>query len=71
MISKTKGESRRYKLADYFFDLSKLSFSGAGLGGLSPMFTGEISVSSVYQLIFGVVMSYTFYFYANRILKKK
>ena len=71
MVSKTKGESRRDKLADYFFDLSKLSFGGMVLGGLIPMFTGKISVDNVYLVACGIAMTYGFYIYGNRLLKQK
>ena len=73
MVSKTKSESnRREKVADYFFGLSKLSFTGAGLGGLSPLFKGgEFTIDNGYQVIFGILMTYAFYWYANRILKQK
>ena len=57
MVSKTKGESyRREKVADYFLDLSKLSFGAMVLWVFPPMFTGEIGVGNVYQLVFGAVI---------------
>ncbi len=49
--AKKRNDSRREKLAGYFFDLSKLIFAGIVIGGLTPMFSSSTSeISQVRQV---------------------
>ena len=42
MVSKFEQErDRRGKLSDYLYGVSKLFVSGVGIGGLSPLITGQ------------------------------
>lgn len=68
---KDRRNNRRDKISSYFFDLSKLSFAGMVLGGITPMFTGDVGVNNWLMMIFGAIMTYVFAAYANRILKLK
>ena len=60
---------RKEKIAGYFFDLSKLSFAGMVIGSMTPMFTNIDNGVNWYSTILGVITSYVFAFFANRILK--
>lgn len=60
---------RREKLAGYFFDLSKLIFTGLVIGGITPLFTNMTNGINWFTVILGVFSTYIFAFLANRILK--
>lgn len=50
---KEKDNTRREKLAGYFFDLSKLVFAALVLGGITPLFTNvsnEINWPTIIQI---------------------
>ena len=66
---KKKNDIRKEKIAGYFFDLSKLSFAGMVIGSMTPMFTNIDNGVNWYSTIFGVITSYVFAFFANRILR--
>ena len=57
------------KLAGYFFNLSQLTFTGTGVGGIAPILQGEFGVKNYVVIIFGIVMTIIFAGIANRILK--
>ena len=60
---------RKEKLAGYFFNLSQLTFTGTGVGGIAPILQGEFGVKNYVVIIFGIVMTFIFAGIANRILK--
>ena len=66
---KKKNDTRKEKIAGYFFDLSKLSFAGMVIGSMTPMFTNIDNGVNWYSTILGVITSYVFAFFANRILR--
>lgn len=66
---KDRMKSRKEKLADYFYDLSKLIFTAMVLGGMSSLYTGEVKPYTIYVVIAGIVLTYITAFSANRILK--
>ena len=66
---KKKNDIRKEKIAGYFFDLSKLSFAGMVIGSMTPMFTNIDNGVNWYSTILGVITSYVFAFFANRILR--
>lgn len=66
---KEKDKTRREKLAGYFFDLSKLIFAALVLGGITPLFTNAANEINWSTLILGVISTYMFANFANRILK--
>lgn len=41
---KDKTKVRKEKLAGYFFNLSQLTFTGTGVGGIAPILQGEFGV---------------------------
>ena len=67
-----KEYDRRTMLASYLYDVSKLLISGVGIGGLSPIVTGEEMTYSNYMLIAaGVLAAYLFAYSANMIMKNQ
>ena len=66
---KDKMKSRKEKLADYFYDLSKLIFAAMVLGGMSSLYTGDFQPYTVYVIFAGAVFTYVTAYSANRILK--
>ena len=67
-----KEYDRRAMLASYLYDVSKLLISGVGIGGLSPIVTGEEMTYSNYMLIAaGVLAAYLFAYSANMIMKNQ
>lgn len=67
--AKKRNDTRREKLAGYFFDMSKLVFTGMVIGGLTPLFSNTVKDISWSTMIFGIISTYIFAFFANRILK--
>lgn len=67
--AKEKNKNRRDKLADYFFDLSKLIFAGLVIGGVTPLFTHTTDDMNWLTVVLGIFSTYIFAFFANRILK--
>lgn len=66
---KDKTKVRKEKLAGYFYNLSQLTFTGTGVGGIAPILQGEFGVENYVVIIFGIVMTFIFAGIANRILK--
>ena len=66
---KDKMKSRKEKLADYFYDLSKLIFAAMVLGGMSSLYTGDFKPFILYIMSVGIALTYATAFLANRILK--
>ena len=72
---KTKEETRkkndvsRKKMAGYFFDLSKLSFAGMVIGGITPLLSNLSDSANWITAVGGIISTYGFAFFANRILK--
>lgn len=66
---KDKTKVRKEKLAGYFFNLSQLTFTGTGVGGIAPILQGEFGVKNYVVIIFGIVMTFIFAGIANRICK--
>ena len=66
---KDKTKVRKEKLAGYFFNLSQLTFTGTGVGGIAPILQGKFGVKNYVVIIFGIVMTFIFAGIANRILK--
>ena len=64
-----KTKVRKEKLAGYFFNLSQLTFTGTGIGGIAPILQGEFEVINSLVLILGTAMTAFFAFIGNRILK--
>lgn len=50
---KDKMKSRKEKLADYFYSLSKLIFTAMVLGGMSPILTDDFKPTYCYMIIVG------------------
>lgn len=59
MVSKLiKEHDRRTLLATYLYGVSNLFISGTGIGGFSPLITGDnIGLYNVLFIVFGVMAS--------------
>lgn len=67
---KAKDNTRREKLASYFFDLSKLSFAGLVIGGIVSIKPDNIDYSiEIYRAIIGCIFTIFLARIANIILK--
>ncbi len=66
---KDKTKLRKEKLAGYFYNLSQLTFTGTGVGGVLPFLKGEATMGDIFVLVFGAVTTYGFAAIANKILK--
>lgn len=71
MVSKlNKEHDRRSKLCDYLYGVSNLFISGTGIGGFSPLITGdEIGLYNILFIAFGVIASFAFAYFANNVMK--
>ena len=49
---KEKVKTRKEKLAGYFFNLSQLTFTGTGVGGIAPILQGEFGEKNYLVIIF-------------------
>ena len=68
--NKEKNETRREKLASFFFDLAKLCFATVVLGGFTPLFTNHATGDIRWEIILsGTAATVLFAVGANRILK--
>ena len=57
-------------LTGFLYDLAKLTFSGVGIGGLSPLVTGDdMSISNYLFMLLGFVVTCGLASIANAILK--
>jgi len=73
-LSKNKYSERKQKqremLAAFLYDVAKLSISGVGIGGFSPLVTGdEMNVYNYTCVIGGLIATALFVYMANSILK--
>lgn len=65
-----RNQKRREMLAGFLYDLAKLTFSGVGIGGLSPLVTGdELSVNNYLFMFLGVAVTGGLAYIANSIMK--
>lgn len=55
--NRKKSDTRREKLAGYFFDLSKLSFAGLIVGLILPLFSDISDVTNWLSVLFGVLLT--------------
>ena len=62
-------KTRREKLAGYFFDMSKLIFAGLVIGGLTPLFSDNVTGMTWVTVVLGSVSTFVFAVFANRMLK--
>ena len=71
MVSKLiKEHDRRTLLATYLYGVSNLFISGTGIGGFSPLITGdEIGLYNVLFIVFGVIASCAFAYFATNVMK--
>ena len=71
MVSKlSKEHDRRSGLSHYLYGVSNLFISGTGIGGLSPMITGdEMGVNNILCLVLGAIAAFVFAYSANRVMK--
>ncbi|MEE0526982.1 MAG: hypothetical protein UDG28_03165 [Prevotellamassilia sp.] len=67
--NRKKSDTRREKLAGYFFDLSKLSFAGLIVGLILPLFSDISDVTNWLSVLFGVLLTIIPALLANKILK--
>lgn len=65
---KDKTKIRKEKLAGYFYNLSQLTFTGTGVGGVLPFLKGNGDSGDLLVLIFGAVTTAGFAGIANKIL---
>lgn len=59
---KKKNDIRKEKIAGYFFDLSKLSFAGMVIGGLSPLLSNLNDSANWITAVGGIISTYGFAF---------
>lgn len=71
MVSKlSKEHDRRSGLSHYLYGVSNLFISGTGIGGLSPIITGdEMGVNNILSLVLGAIAAFVFAYSANRVMK--
>ncbi len=71
MVSKlAKEHDRRTLLATYLYGVSNLFISGTGIGGFSPLVTGDgIGLYNVLFLVFGLTAALGCAYCANRVMK--
>jgi len=71
MVSKlVKEHDRRTLLADYLYGVSNLLLSGTGIGGFSPLITGDaIGVYNILFLAFGIISALGCAYCANSVMK--
>ena len=71
MVSKLVPEhDRRTLLATYLYGVSNLLISGTGIGGFSPLITGDtIGIYNILFLILGIIAALGCAYCANRVMK--
>ena len=71
MVSKlAKEHDRRTLLSTYLYGVSNLLLSGTGIGGFSPLITGNsIGLFNCLFLVLGIVSAFIFAYSANRVMK--
>ena len=69
-VAAPKEHDRRSGLSHYLYGVSNLFISGTGIGGLSPMITGdEMGVNNILCLVLGAIAAFVFAYSANRVMK--
>ena len=68
MTKEEKDRLRKEKIASFFFDLGKLTFAAAVLGGLTPLLTKNTLLDWL-GVILGVIVTVIFACIGNKILK--
>lgn len=66
--AKERIKTRREKIAGYYLDMSKLTFTATVLAGAVRLFQDETS-GSVALVVIGVAVTVVFYLIGNKILK--
>ena len=71
MVSKlSKEHDRRTLLSTYLYGVSNLFISGTGIGGFSPLVTGEtIGIYNILFLVLGIASALFLAYSANRVMK--
>lgn len=71
MVSKlAKEHDRRTLLSTYLYGVSNLFISGTGIGGFSPLVTGEtIGIYNILFLVLGIASALFLAYSANRVMK--
>ncbi len=64
-----KEKTRRGKLAGYFYDLSKLCFTGMVISLLVPLFSGSADFATWFIALFGICLTISSAMLTNKILK--
>lgn len=67
--AKDKDKTRREKLAGYFFDLSKLCFTGMVIGVILPLFSNAEDIKMWLITSLGIILTTLSALLANKILK--
>lgn len=65
---KERAKTRREKIGCYFLDMSKLTFAGWVVGGISPFVNSQNEVS-IFTILYGATMTAIFAVIGSRILK--
>lgn len=68
-LAHEREKTRREKLAEYFFDMSKLIFAGLVIGGLTPLFSDNVTEMTWVTIVLGSISTFVFAVFANRMLK--
>ena len=68
-VAQEKEKTRREKLAGYFYDLSKLCFTGIVVSLLVPLLKGEANSGLWFTTLLGICLTALPAILANRILK--
>ena len=70
MVSKlAKEHDRRTLLSTYLYGVSNLFISGTGIGGFSPLVTGEtIGIYNILFLVLGIASALFLAYSANRVI---
>lgn len=66
---KKRNDTRREKLAGYFFDLSKLIFTGMVIGLILPLLSNTENAKMWIIAVFGIILTTLSALLANKILK--
>lgn len=69
MTKEEKERVRKEKIASFFFDLGKLTFAAAVLGGMTPLLTKNTLLDWATVLV-GILVTIVFANLGNKILKE-
>lgn len=67
--TKKRNDTRREKIAGYFFNLSQLTFAALVLGGFTPLYGEKDNGANWYVIIAGALLTIVFARIASLILK--